>query len=94
MDYVHIKDLRPAATEPTDVLSGYQWKSRIIYYQSTKDVSTNYYFHSLPKGEHQLNYTMRASHTGLYTAGLASIQSMYAPALKAHSNSIKIRIEQ
>lgn len=94
MDYVHVKDLRPAATEPTDVLSGYQWKSRIIYYQSTKDVSTNYYFHSLPKGEHQLNYTMRASHTGLYTAGLASIQSMYAPALKAHSNSIKIRIEQ
>ncbi|BDQ10811.1 alpha-2-macroglobulin family protein [Sediminibacterium sp. TEGAF015] len=94
MDYVHVKDLRPAATEPTDVLSGYQWKSRFIYYQSTKDVSTNYYFHSLPKGEHQLNYTMRATHTGLYTVGLASIQSMYAPAMKAHSNSIKIRIEQ
>lgn len=94
MDYVHVKDLRPAATEPTDVLSGYQWKSRSIYYQSTKDVSTNYYFHSLPKGTHQLDYTIRATHTGLYTAGLASIQSMYAPALKAHSNSIKIRIEQ
>ncbi len=94
MDYVHVKDLRPAATEPTDVISGYQWKSRSIYYQSTKDVSTNYYFHSLPRGTHQLDYTIRATHTGLYTAGLASIQSMYAPALKAHSNTLKIRIEQ
>ncbi|WP_026763955.1 alpha-2-macroglobulin family protein [Sediminibacterium salmoneum] len=94
IDYVHVKDLRPAATEPTDVLSGYQWKSRSFYYQSTKDVSTNYYFHSLSRGTHQLDYTIRATHTGLYTAGIASVQSMYAPALKAHSNAIKIRIEQ
>lgn len=94
MDYVHVKDLRPAATEPTEVLSGYLWNSKYIYYQSTKDVSTNYYFHSLPRGTHQLDYTIRATHTGLYTAGLASIQSMYAPALKAHSNTLKIRIEQ
>jgi uncharacterized protein YfaS (alpha-2-macroglobulin family) len=93
MDYVHLKDLRPAATEPTNVLSGYQFKTGLFYYQSTKDVSNNYYFNYLPKGNYQFTYTIRATHKGLYTAGFASIQSMYASAFKAHSNAIKLRIE-
>ena len=94
MDYVHLKDLRPAATEPTSVLSGYQYRDGLFYYQSIKDVSNNYFFNYLPKGNYQFTYTIRATHKGLYTAGFASIQSMYAPAFNAHSNAIKLRIEQ
>lgn len=94
MDYVHLKDLRPAATEPTNVLSGYQYRDGLFYYQSTKDVSNNYFFSYLPKGNYDFSYTIRATHTGIYNAGYASIQSMYAPGLKGHSNAIKIRIEQ
>lgn len=93
IDYVHLKDLRPAATEPTSQLSGYRFQENLFYYQSTKDVSNNYYFNYLPKGNYQFTYTIRATHKGLYTAGFASIQSMYAPAFKAHSNAIKLRIE-
>jgi hypothetical protein len=94
MDYVHLKDLRPAATEPTSQLSGYRFQENLFYYQSTKDVSNNYFFSYLPKGNYQFTYTIRATHKGLYTAGFASIQSMYAPAFNAHSNAIKLRIEQ
>lgn len=94
MDYVHLKDLRPAATEPTSQLSGYRFQENLFYYQSTKDVSNNYFFNYLPKGNYQFTYTIRATHKGLYTAGFASIQSMYAPALNANSNAIKLRIEQ
>ena len=94
MDYVHLKDLRPAATEPSSQLSGYRFQENLFYYQSTKDVSNNYYFNYLPKGNYQFSYTIRATHKGLYTAGFASIQSMYAPAFNAHSNAIKLRIEQ
>lgn len=93
MDYVHLKDLRPAATEPTNVLSGYQFQDNLFVYQSTKDVSNDYYIHYLPKGEYQFSYTIRATHKGIYTAGYASVQSMYAPSMKAHSNTIKLRIE-
>jgi hypothetical protein len=93
MDYVHLKDLRPAATEPTSQLSGYRFQENLFYYQSTKDVSNNYYINYLPKGNYQFTYTIRATHKGLYTAGFANIQSMYAPAFKAHSNAIKLRIE-
>ena len=94
MDYVHLKDLRPAATESTSQLSGYRFQENLFYYQSTKDVSNNYFFNYLPKGNYQFTYTIRATHKGLYTAGFASIQSMYAPAFNAHSNAIKLRIEQ
>lgn len=94
MDYVHLKDLRPAATEPTSQLSGYRFQENLFYYQSTKDVSNNYFFNYLSKGNYQFTYTIRATHKGLYTAGFASIQSMYAPALNANSNAIKLRIEQ
>ncbi len=94
MDYVHLKDLRPAATEPTSQLSGYRFQENLFYYQSIKDVSNNYFFNYLPKGNYQFSYTIRATHKGLYTAGFASIQSMYAPAFNAHSNAIKLRIEQ
>lgn len=94
MDYVHLKDLRPAATEPSSQLSGYRFQENLFYYQSTKDVSNNYFFNYLPKGNYQFTYTIRATHKGLFTAGFASIQSMYAPAFNAHSNAIKLRIEQ
>ena len=94
MDYVHLKDLRPASTEPTSQLSGYRFQENLFYYQSNKDVSNNYFFNYLPKGNYQFTYTIRATHKGLYTAGYASIQSMYAPAFNANSNAIKLRIEQ
>jgi len=94
LDYVHLKDLRPAATEPNSQLSGYRFQENLFYYQSTKDVSNNYFFNYLPKGNYQFTYTIRATHKGLYTAGFASIQSMYAPAFNAHSNAIKLRIEE
>ncbi len=93
MDYVHLKDLRPAATEPTSVFSGYQFQDNLFVYQSTKDASSHYYFQYLPKGEYQFSYTIRATHKGIYTGGFASVQSMYAPSMTAHSNTIKLRIE-
>jgi hypothetical protein len=55
MEFIHIKDMRAAGFEPTDVLSGYQWKNNLGYYQSTKDASTNFYIQYMPKGNMYLN---------------------------------------
>ena len=41
MEFIHLKDMRAAGFEPVDVLSGYQWKNNLGYYQVTKDASTN-----------------------------------------------------
>jgi hypothetical protein len=55
MEFIHIKDMRAAGFEPLDVLSGYQWKNNLGYYQSTKDASTNFYIEQMPKGKYVLS---------------------------------------
>jgi uncharacterized protein YfaS (alpha-2-macroglobulin family) len=94
MDYIHIKDLRAAAMEPLNVLSGYKWDNRLAYYESTKDVSSNFYISNLAKGSYTLSYEMNATQIGIFSVGIASMQSIYAPEFNSHSNGIKIRIKE
>jgi hypothetical protein len=86
MDYVHIKDLRSACLEPTDVISAYNYKNGVGYYQVTKDVSTNFFIESISKGNYILEYDAFVNSSGNYSEGLASIQCMYAPEFVAHSS--------
>ena len=94
MDYIHVKDLRAAAMEPLNVLSGYKWENRLAYYESTKDVSSNFYISNLSKGSYTLSYEMNATQIGIFSVGIASMQSIYAPEFNSHSNGIKIRIKE
>ena len=94
MEYIHIKDLRATAMEPLNVLSGYKWENRLSYYESTKDVSSDFYISNLPKGNYILSYEMNATQIGIFSVGIASMQSIYAPEFSSHSNGIKIRIKE
>ncbi|GAB4094333.1 alpha-2-macroglobulin family protein [Flaviaesturariibacter terrae] len=93
MEYVHLKDLRPSCLEPVDVLSGYHWKDGLGYYQSTRDLSTNFFIHYLPRGTYVFEYTLFVTHKGDFSAGLASIQCMYAPEFSAHSEGQRVSVE-
>jgi len=93
MDFVHLKDLRPAGTEPENILSGYQWENRLGYYMSTKDVSSNYYFDRIPKGNHVIEYSMYVTHAGKFSAGVASIQCLYAPEFTSHSRGFSVFVQ-
>jgi len=93
MDFVHLKDLRPAGTEPENTLSGYQWQNRLGYYQSTKDVSNNYFFDRIPKGNYTIEYPMYVTHAGKFSAGLASIQCLYAPEFTSHSRGFSVFVQ-
>lgn len=93
MDFVHLKDLRPAGTEPENILSGYQWSDRLGYYVSTKDVSSNFYFDRVPKGNHVIEYSMYVTHAGKFSAGLASIQCLYAPEFTSHSKGFTVFVQ-
>jgi uncharacterized protein YfaS (alpha-2-macroglobulin family) len=92
LDYVHLKDLRAACFEPTQVLSSYQWQNNIGFYQSTKDASTNFYFSRLNKGTYVFEYTLIATHAGKYSSGFANIQCFYAPELDSHSEGISVEV--
>ena len=93
MEYVHMKDMRASGFEPINVLSQYKWQGGLGYYESTRDVSTNFFFSYLPKGTYVFEYPLRATHKGDFSNGITSIQSMYAPEFSSHSAGIRVKIE-
>jgi hypothetical protein len=92
MDYLHLKDMRAAAMEPVNVLSGYKWQGGIGYYESTRDASTNFFIDHLRKGTYVFEYPLFITHGGVFSAGIATIQCMYAPEFTSHSAGIKLRV--
>ena len=93
MEYVHMKDMRAACMEPTNVLSGYKYQGGLGYYESTKDASTNFFFSSLTKGTYVFEYPMFVTHAGNYSNGVTTIQSMYAPEFSSHSEGVRVSVE-
>ncbi len=93
MEYVHMKDMRASALEPTNVLSGYKWQGGLGYFESTKDASTNFFFDYLRKGTYVFEYPLFVTHTGNFSNGVTTIQCMYAPEFNAHSEGVRISVE-
>ncbi len=93
MEFVHMKDMRAAGLEPTNVISTYKWQDGLGYYESTKDASTNFFFDYLPKGVYVFEYDLRVNNAGNMSNGITTIQSMYAPEFSSHSEGVRIKIE-
>ena len=91
-EYVQLKDMRPAGTEPVDVLSSYKYQDGLAYYQVTKDVGTNFFISELHKGNYVFEYELRVEQPGDFSTGITSIQSMYAPEFNAHSAGERIKV--
>lgn len=95
LEFVHLKDLRAAAFEPTEAISGYRWQDGLGYYQSFRDASVNFFFDNLNRGTYVFEYTLYVTQSGTFSTGYASIECMYAPEFSAHSaNNGKIKIEK
>lgn len=92
MEFIHIKDMRAAGFEPLDVLSGYQWKNNLGYYQSTKDASTNFYIQYMPKGKYVFEYDVVANASGKFSNGITTMQNYYAPQMNSHTKGTGIQI--
>jgi uncharacterized protein YfaS (alpha-2-macroglobulin family) len=94
MEYVHLKDMRAASMEPLQRVSTYQWQEGLGYYESTRDTRSDFFIGYLPKGTYLFNYEAIATHAGRFSAGIATVQSMYAPEFGSHSAGINIRIKE
>jgi uncharacterized protein YfaS (alpha-2-macroglobulin family) len=88
-----MKDMRASALEPVNVLSGYKWQGGLGYYETTKDMSTSFFFSYLPKGTYVFEYPLFVSHSGTFSNGITTIQSLYAPEFSAHSEGVKLTVE-
>ncbi|MDR0831033.1 MAG: TonB-dependent receptor plug domain-containing protein [Prevotellaceae bacterium] len=94
MEYIHIKDMRAAGFEPTNVLSGYKYQNGAAYYESTRDAATNFFFERMPKGTYVFEYDVRANNAGVFSNGITTLQNMYAPEMSAHSEGVRVVIEK
>jgi hypothetical protein len=94
MEFIHLKDMRAAGFEPLDVISGYQWKNNLGYYQSTKDASTNFYIEYMPKGKYVFEYDYVANASGKFSNGITTLQNYYAPQMSAHTQGTKVKINE
>jgi len=92
MEYVHMKDMRASGFEPINVISRYKWQDGLGYYESTGDAATNFFMDRLPKGTYVFEYPLRVSHSGDFSNGISTIQSMYAPEFTAHSEGIRVKV--
>ncbi|MEM6263482.1 MAG: alpha-2-macroglobulin family protein [Bacteroidota bacterium] len=94
MEYVHLKDQRPAGFEPTNVLSGHKYQRGLVYYESTRDAATNFFFEYLPANQtYVFDYPLRVTHEGNYSSGISTIQCMYAPEYTSHSAGGRVEVK-
>ena len=94
MEFVHLKDMRASCFEPVQVLSGYQYQDGLGYYQTTKDASMNFFMDFLPKGSYVLEYPLWVSHSGDFSNGITTVQSMYAPEFSSHTEGIRVEVNE
>jgi uncharacterized protein YfaS (alpha-2-macroglobulin family) len=92
MDYVQLKDMRASGFEPINVRSGYKRKGEFGYYEETRDAATNFFITHLRKGTYVFEYDVRANNAGYFSNGITSLQSVYAPEMKANSAGQDVKI--
>ena len=94
MSFVFVKDLRAAGFEPENVISRYHYGDGMRYYQSTTDTDMEFFIDFLPKGIHQLEYTMFITKEGSLSNGYALIQCQYAPEFTAYSDGMRVEVSR
>lgn len=94
MSFVFVKDLRAAGCEPIEQVSHYEYNDRMSYYQSNTDTDMEFFIEFLPKGIHQVEYSMFVTKEGNLSNGYALIQCQYAPEFSAYSDGMRLKIER
>jgi len=92
-EFVHVQDMRAAAFEPEKLLSGYERKGGLGYYEDIKDAATNFFIRHLPKGTFVLEYPLLVTQKGVFSNGIARLQSLYLTSFEAHSSGSKIKVQ-
>jgi hypothetical protein len=84
-EFIHLRDQRASTFEPVSSISGCRYHNGLCYYEDIKDAATNFFISCLIKGTYVLDYDLRVTHSGTFSAGIATLQCMYAPEFNAHS---------
>jgi hypothetical protein len=92
LEFVHIKDGRASGLEPTNTISGYEYKGGLGYYMSTKDAATHFFVDYMPRGKYVLEYTLMVNNAGEYQGGICNLECLYAPEFQSNSMGMKLKV--
>ncbi|MBR5844526.1 MAG: hypothetical protein IKY75_08130 [Bacteroidaceae bacterium] len=94
MQYMVLADARPACFEPQVQLPQYNYAQGLYYYSVPGDASNNFYIEYMPRGVYAVEYKVYVDRPGIYQAGVATVQSYYAPQFASHTAGAEIEIQQ
>lgn len=92
VSYVVVQDLRAAGLEPVSQLPTPVWSEGLCFYRENGDSQTNLFIRDLPRGNYLLEYDLFATQAGSFSSGVAQVQSLYNPAVTAHSAGMTVTI--
>ena len=92
MDFVRIKDEKPACLEAASQLSSYSWSGGLGYYRVNKDASVEFFVDSMRKGTYTITYDAYVTRSGNYVSGPVSVISVYASQFGSHSEGFAITV--
>lgn len=92
VEYLMLRDPKPAGCESQDTLSGYAFLGTVSGYKEIGDEEIRVFLSTLPMGEYQISHRLRAERPGRFSALPAVIEAMYAPELRGNSREHKIGI--
>ncbi|MDE5941745.1 MAG: hypothetical protein K2H14_06505, partial [Muribaculaceae bacterium] len=93
LQYVVLTDMRGAGLEPVEQLPAPLWSEGLCFYRENRDDRTNIFVNRMPRGSYILEYELFATSEGVFSSGVASVQSQYNPVVAAHSSGCRVTIE-
>lgn len=90
-EYLVFEDWKAAGMEAVDVQSGCN-PNGLGAYMELRDEKVSLFVQNLPRGRHNLSYRLRAEIPGNFSALPTRAEAMYAPELRANSDSMKFTI--
>ncbi len=93
LDYVTVIDRRAACLEPVEQLSRYTSTDGLWYYREVTDSETRYFIGSLRPGTYVIDTAMNVVVPGLFSSGVATLQSQLNPGVTANSSTRPIIVK-
>ena len=90
-EYILLEDMKAAGFEPVSIRSGYNG-NELGAYMELRDDRVSLFVARLARGKHSVSYRLRAEIPGRFSALPTRASAMYAPELKANSDSLKVEI--
>ena len=85
LDFVTIRDMRPACCEPLEQLSHYEWQGGLGYYVEARNYAQIYHINSLLRGSYEISYEQSVVRPGTYQRGITQARCAYATEYSAQT---------